>query len=169
MVFELWKKFDQKWHREAVMVFLCSLFLLFSLVPTLKAEDLYEPNDSFETATLIDIGDVIEAAIEPAGDLDYFQFNGFTGQSITINIDAQSLEPPSLLDSVICLYDASETELVCNDDYGGSDSLILNYILPTDGIYYIKVEDYNSAGGVNYFYVLKLLGGLYPYETKDDF
>ena len=165
-----WKKFDQKWHRETVMVFLCSLFLLFSLVPTLKAGDVFEPNDSFETATLIEEGE-IEATIDPAGDLDYFKFNGIAGLLITIDIDARTLAPPSLLDSVICLYDESETELVCNDDDDdSSDSLILNFPLPTDGIYYIKVEDYDGFGGANYFYVLKLSSGLEDqYEPNDDF
>jgi hypothetical protein len=163
-----WKKFNQKRHGEAVMVFLCSLFLLFSLAPTLKATDLYEPNDSFETATLIEEGE-IEATIDPAGDLDYFQFNGLAGRAITIDIDARSLVPPSLLDSVIYLYDASKAELVQNDDYGGSDSLILNFTLPTDGIYYIKVVDYNGAGGQDYFYVLRLLGVTDAYEPNDNF
>jgi len=157
-----------KWHREAGMVFLCSLFLLFSLVPTLKAEDPYEPNDSFETATPIEESE-IEADIDPAGDLDYFKFDGIAGRPITIDIDAQSLDPFSLLDSVICLYDESETELVCNDDYDGSDSLILNFILPTDGIYYIKVEDYNGRGDERYFYVLRLSGTTDVYEPNDDF
>jgi len=118
--------------------------------------DAYEPNDEFETAYQISFGQPIEnATIDPSGDLDYFYFTGISGQLVTIDVNAESLESPSELDSVLTLFDSNHNEIVNNDDFDGVDPRIEHFNLPRDGIYYIRIEPFFlSDGGEEFFYNL---------------
>jgi hypothetical protein len=119
-----------------------------------KLADPYEPNNLPRDAYLISYGDMLEnGVINPAGDLDYFKFTGTAGDTITIDIDTQILG--SELDSYLYLYDVdSVTELESNDDWAGYDSRIMNYVLPSSGVFFIKVEEYEhpDEGGTGYSY-----------------
>ena len=119
--------------------------------------DSYEPNNDFEHATGIIMGSSLsEAIINPEGDYDYFKFKGSAEQVITIDVDANSLNPPSSLDSELYLYNSGGEELAYNDDYDGSDSRIVGFRLPSDDTYYLLVKDYDNKGGESYFYTLYL-------------
>ena len=143
----------------------------------LEAYDAYEENNSLNSAKAwpIELGiPLTEGTIEPAGDHDYFKFNGEAGQVITIDVDANSLNPSSLLDSELYLYNSDGDQLFYNDDYDGSDSQIVEFPLPSDDIYYIMVRNYESLdGGPEYSYHLKVdLDGFTnadAYEPNNDF
>jgi clostripain len=119
--------------------------------------DSHEPNEAPGQATFIGHGATLsDAAICPAGDVDYYAFSGNAGDSIVADIDAAALG--SSLDSYLYLYDTDGvTELAQNDDYDGYDSLI-EYVLPADGTYYLKVREYNhpNEGSPDHFYTLSL-------------
>lgn len=143
----------------------------------LTGSDPYEPNNRASTATPIEFGDVIEAAISPRGDFDFYQFQGETGETVTFDIDAYV--NGSFLDSTLTLYDANGFELAYSDDYTEVDAH-LSYVLPADGTYYLRVADYAYGdGGPQYFYKLTFdsifyisaqrsgtLGGV-PFEGSD--
>jgi hypothetical protein len=119
-------------------------------------EDPHEPNNRRGAATPITYGAIIDdPLIDPAGDVDFYRFNGKAGDTIIADIDARVLG--SALDSYLYLLNASGVELASNDDYDDFDSW-LSYTLPADGRYYLKVREYNhpNEGGVSYFYTLKL-------------
>ncbi len=126
-------------------------------VTCVSCNDPHEPNDTAGQATSIGYSDVIsDADICPAGDVDYYAFSGSAGDFIVADVDAQAIG--SALDPYLYLYDSDGvTELIHNDDYDGLDSH-LSYILPSDGIYYLKVREYNDPheGGGSYFYALSL-------------
>jgi len=131
-----------------------------------------EPNDDYSNANSISYGDLVDhATINPAGDKDYFSFNGIAGDIVSIEIMAKRLEPVSELDSYIFLFDTDGvTELTQNDDYYGQDSYIINYELPSTGTFYIKVEDWANTqegrepeGGEDYYYNMTLTNT--PIET----
>jgi len=118
--------------------------------------DPHEPNDAPGQATPIGYGTTLaDPDICPAGDEDYYSFVGSAGDQIAVDIDAWTIG--SLLDPVLYLYDTDGvTELTYNDDYGALDSY-LEYTLPTNGTYYLKVRDYGTPhGGPDYFYTIYL-------------
>ncbi|RKZ24117.1 hypothetical protein DRQ16_00510, partial [bacterium] len=117
--------------------------------------DPYEPNDDPSSAYHISYGTVIYALINPAGDEDWFKFTGNAGDSIEIDIDANTLGSP--LDPVLYLYENDGVTVVAwDDDTDGLDSYI-TCTLPSSGLYYIKIVDYGVPdGGPDYFYHLKL-------------
>lgn len=123
-----------------------------------SCNDPHEPNDTPVQATPIFYGlPLTDPDICPAGDVDYYAFDGNAGADIAADIDAWSIG--SSLDSVLHLYDTDGvTELASNDDWDGLDSRI-EYTLPANGTYYLKVRDYGAPnGGPDYFYTISLIG-----------
>jgi len=131
--------------------------------------DPYEPNDTPGQATPVGYGTALaDPDICPEGDVDYYSFAGSAGDPIVADIDAQAIG--SFLDSYLYLYDTDGvTELAYNDDYDGLDSHI-EYVLPADGTYYLKVREYHdgSEGGPDYFYTISLTGGDEDVPWSDD-
>jgi len=129
---------------------------LFQIEPA-QCSDPYESNDTSGQATPISYGTTLTAPdICPEGDLDYYSFDGSAGDNIIADIDAQNIG--SSLDSYLYLYDTDGvSELTQNDNHDGLDSRI-EYTLPTDGTYYLKVREYDhpNEGGPGYFYTISL-------------
>jgi hypothetical protein len=122
-----------------------------------SCNDSHESNGSPGSATAISYGTMLtDPDICPTGDGDFYSFTGSTGDSIIAEVEAQSLG--STLDSYLYLYDTDGTSVIAqNDNYDGTDSRI-TYVLPWDGIFYLKVVDANhpNEGGSGYFYHLSL-------------
>ncbi len=80
--------------------------------------------------------------IESAGDVDYYRFEGTEGQWIVVTTTANPDVMETLLDTVVTLYDASETQIATNDASfaGEADSQLITR-LPATGTFYLKVED----------------------------
>ncbi len=126
-------------------------------IETPQCSDPHEPNDTSGQATPISYGSTLtDPDICPEADVDYYSFLGSAGDTIVADIDAQNIG--SVLDSYLYLYDTDGvTELAENDDHDGLDSRI-EYALPTDGTYYLKVREYDhpNEGGPGYFYAISL-------------
>jgi hypothetical protein len=119
--------------------------------------DPHEPNDSPAECTPIffDVP-ITDPTIDPAGDDDYYCFTGGGGQVIAADIDAWVVGSP--LDPVLTLFDSDgATTLAENDDYGGLDSY-LEYTLPHDGTFYLRVRSFGhpNYGGPDYIYSILL-------------
>ncbi len=118
--------------------------------------DPHEPNEHIEQATYIGYGTTLmtNTDICPIGDVDYYSFIGFTGDTIIADIDAR--DTGSYLDSQLYLYDSDGITLTYNDDDDDSFDSYIEYTLPSDGVYYLMARDYrhNRVGGPNYFYTL---------------
>jgi hypothetical protein len=119
--------------------------------------DPHEPNNTRPQATAISYGTrLIDPDICLAGDVDYYSFTGSAGDHVIAEIDAQDLW--SALDSDLYLYDSAGTELAHNDSLWGSTDSWLEYDLPTNGTYYLKVQEQNhpNEGGADHYYHLSL-------------
>lgn len=80
--------------------------------------------------------------IYPAGDEDWFSFQGNAGSFLRISTVS---DDASELDTVVSLYDAQGARVAWEDGYAGGtvssyDSMVFAY-LSTTGTYYVKVED----------------------------
>lgn len=95
---------------------------------------------------------VINGRIEK-GDLDHFAFAARRGQRVVIECQAERID--SRLRAVLELSDATGKRLAVNRGYFGVDPLI-DFVVPADGTYVVKLFDLVFAGGADYFYRLAI-------------
>jgi hypothetical protein len=117
--------------------------------------DEYEEDDHFEQARIIVINNDSETRSRPPqpqrhnfhdkGDEDWVMFYGIAGQTYTIEVKVEGLE--SNCDAVITLYDTDgKTPLKSeNDGIEGIDESMLWKKCPADGIYYVKVSNFDPG------------------------
>ena len=106
-------------------------------------------NDSFDQAVSLTIDDqgVQDSLDPPDTDADYYKFTGTKGQAVLILTDAKPNNDPfadGYVDLVVTLFDKDQKQIAQNDDpfpRSTQDSSLFT-ILPYDGDYYIKVEDF---------------------------
>lgn len=119
-----------------------------------------DTNNTYLGATPINYGSKIDAEICPAGDIDYYKFQGFEGDQIGAHISAKTIG--SELDSYLYLLDINgRSVLEENDDLvlrKMTDSHV-TYQLTRTGTYYLKVRswDHTTSGGQDYNYRLRLV------------
>ena len=121
-----------------------------------------EPNNSFGTADMMGLADVVAGKIGVAGDSDYYHIydDYMPGYTALIDIDAQINGSP--LDAKICVYDQDFVELTCNDDSDGLDSMLYVYIDDPEDDWeihlYVRVQELNhgNEGGNGYTYTLSV-------------
>jgi len=117
-----------------------------------------DANNTPSQATLVAYGSTTTGKICPAGDIDFYKFNGKVGEQVGIAVISQT---PGAIDPYTFLLDSDGSTLMAeNDDqilHVNTDSF-LSYRLPQDGTYYIKVRAWGhpSAGGEEAIYSLKL-------------
>ncbi len=126
------------------------------------------PNDSTAQAMPLAMNSSTNSYICPAGDVDYYSFQATAGETVTFDIDAQALTPPSSLDTYIFLIDSDGASVIAENDDEVSwqvrDSL-LRYTFSRDGTYYLKVKSWSYPGSsvsgytcASFFYTLKING-----------
>jgi len=124
--------------------------------------DPYEPNDSPDAATWMNINGLRNGIIDPAGDVDYYAFWGPAGQTILAEIDASEVGSP--LDPALTLYDSDGVSQLAYDDNSDPDlDPRLSATLPRDDIYYLKVSA--AGGGEGYYWLF--LSGADAYEPNN--
>lgn len=103
-------------------------------------------NDTPGTADEISCGTTWWGTVDYAGDIDYFTFYGYGGDTFSARIFAA--EWGTGLDPTMTLYDIDGNSVMRYvDDYDGLDPII-NVTLPGDGYFYLAVGGYggNSVG-----------------------
>lgn len=107
-----------------------------------------KPNTSLATAMELPMNSVCNA-FTSARAIDYYQFAGRKGQRVAIECAAKGID--SKLTPVLVLGDAEARDLVVERQGG-----VLDFTLPQDGKYSIKVYDLTYTGGPTHFYRLAL-------------
>jgi hypothetical protein len=150
-----------------------------TLATTLKISTALGRNDSPATATPLSNGTYL-ASISPFSDpptgvanpdSDYYVLTANPGATVTIEIKAQRLNPPSPLDSVLEIVDANNTRLslcsapanLClNDDLpnGGSTDSILTMQVPAGNplTFYAHVLDWRGDARPDFIYTITITG-----------
>ena len=95
---------------------------------------------------------VINGRIEK-GDLDHFVFTAKQGQRVVIDCQAERID--SRLRAVLELFDTTGRRLAVNRGYFGNDPLI-DFIVPADGDYVVKLFDLVYSGSPDHFYRLAI-------------
>ena len=118
----------------------------------LASQDIYESDDSAETAKPIIIGQTQTHNIDRPGDQDWVKFTAQAGETYTI----RTANLGTSADTYLYLYDTDRTTLLAsNDDYGGSLASQIEWAAPATGTYYVAVQHWNpNAGGCGTTYDL---------------
>jgi hypothetical protein len=102
-------------------------------------------NNSMEEAQLLEDGDTTELYIAPAGDVDWFRFNGNQGDLIYI---AASAEDTDNLDCLVTYYDSGGNEIGFADDFdrvsGVAPDARFYSGVPATGTAWFSVQDKRS-------------------------
>lgn len=130
-----------------------------------------EPNDTAAQATPLQ-GDMrIRASLLPAGDVDYYSFEARAGDRVFAEtVTAGSMTAPA--DTKLTLLGSDGTTVLEEDDNGGSQlrsgSSIAGVDVPSDGVYFLRIEDVRgvAATPAPYDLYLALRSGVAAKETE---
>lgn len=120
---------------------------LFWLAGGTVGGDAREPNDTIATCELLPFDELLtDVTIDPDTDLDYFCFPGSQGQRIAAGVAASAFG--SALEAELRLFDRQGGYLLTGkpDPGLGADSY-LEYTLPADGVYYLRVSGLKATTG----------------------
>ena len=140
-------------------------FVVGSLPESLEAE----PNDELAKAQAVAVPLVVNGRINPQADLDLFKFSGQAGQSIVAAIAAHAVDVhgqyknSGIADFSLELLDSTGRTLATAEDTVGFDPLI-EFKIPSDGDYYVRVQLLNYGGFQEAVYRLTL--GDVPYAIS---
>ena len=116
-----------------------------------------EPNSDLAQQQKVALGSVVNGAINPAVDVDYFQFAGKKGQRVVAACAATSID--SRLSPFLQLFSPTGRQLASNAYYQDRDA-VLDAVLPADGDYVLRVcERTYQTGGPEHFYRLTIGAG----------
>ncbi|WP_218934241.1 PPC domain-containing protein [Rosistilla ulvae] len=113
-----------------------------------------EPNNSFKESTAGTLPAAFCGILAEPGDNDYFSFEAKKGQTVSIRLFSRKVLR-SELDGVINVYNAKGGRVGGNDDSGGPDSF-LEYKIPADGAYHVRISDHLGSGGPGFAYRLEV-------------
>lgn len=128
-------------QKSRMFIILCVLIIMFSAAAVVSAQ-LGQGSLSY--------GDTVVGNLTSSNG-DTWTFQGSAGDSVTISLDSDDFDP------VVELYTANDSLLTSDDDGGGNfNSLISNFVLPSDGQYSILARGY--VGTARGEYTLSLDG-----------
>lgn len=128
-----------------------------------------EPNDTTNNSDEIPIPGFMFADAQFTDDLDVYFIEGFAGESLIIDVDAELFF--SSMDPVVELYDDGGGFLFGVDDADGLDPRF-NILLPYTGVYFIAVFDAQGVGTDSSYYSMNVSvqnGALAPRVTSFKF
>lgn len=108
-----------------------------------------KPNTSLETALELKPNSICNAVMTPRA-VDFYTFQAAKGARIVVECAARGID--SKLNPVLIIADAKGRDLLA-DRRGG----LLDFKVPADGEYFVKVHGLTFRGGPEYFYRLALL------------
>ena len=113
--------------------------------------DVYECNNTFETATQIPFCEDIRAAIGSPQDVDFYQFPGIADEMISITIIGVAEQ----IDLTAAIRDSNETVVLTNSGSLGQ-ALSFEFTPTVDGDYYLTLSDRSNNASSLQLYDLRL-------------
>jgi hypothetical protein len=120
----------------------CRVFSVGDLPETTREK----PNNTVETALPVAVNSICNA-VQTARAADHYSFTAIKGQRLVVEVAARGID--SKLDAVLVVGDAAGRDLFV-DRRGG----LLDFTVPEDGTYVIKVHDLTFKGGATHYYRL---------------
>ena len=115
--------------------------------------DAYEPDNSYDQASVIELGETQEHSIAPGGsDIDWVTFTLTEGTDVEIRT---SMDPDQWGDTVIALYDelgVPYSWIAWDDDSGGGLTSRIVAALPA-GTYWVEIWSYGLYNEIPSYYI----------------
>jgi hypothetical protein len=141
------------------------VYQMIVILRTARVVAEVEPNDTPEAAMEITPDVIVNGAFDKTGDQDFLVITAAAGQTLTMDVDAQSLVDPSAADTLLTLFNPAGGVLAENDDFGESRDSFLQVTIPRSGQYLIRLRDLAGRGGPGFTYQATVrLGG--PQQSK---
>jgi hypothetical protein len=115
-----------------------------------------EPNNSPDKAMAIELGTVVNGRSDGGADIDWFKVSVKAGQRILAELRSRRLD--SRMEGAIELYSPAGRRLIHRRTLGREEPLI-DFTVPADGDYLLKVNDFLYGGNAEYFYRLTVHAG----------
>ena len=96
--------------------------------------------DSSAGATSAEVGEAVQGTLHYGNDVDFFVFDAVEGERYELNVEPGTLEDPTL-----ALYDADGTWLDGDDDSGGSLAPLVYWEAPSAGAVYVEVGGFGAG------------------------
>lgn len=121
-----------------------------------------DTNDTPQTAQPVTLPVIVNGRMDRSGDWDMFRIEGRAGDNVIAEVTARRLASP--LDSVLELTDAAGKRLAFNDDHEDKADALnthhadsrIQFTLPADGTYFVRLGDAQREGGPEYAYRLRI-------------
>lgn len=121
-----------------------------------------EPDSNSGQAQSLSLPVIVNGRIDPAREVDRFQFLGKAHDPVVIEVQARQLGSP--LDAFIQLTDSQGRQIAFSDDAEDLTPGLqthpadpwLMITLPADGAYYVHLSDITGHGGTDYAYRLRI-------------
>ncbi len=121
-------------------------------VDDLPQSEESEPNQVLATATSVALPVSAWGVLGEKGDVDHFVFEARQGETIVLDLAAQSLG--SKLNAVLTLLDARGRVMSATNDFDGQSDPLIAFTAPADGRYVVRMGDLMLAGSAEHFYRL---------------
>ena len=123
-----------------------------------------ESNNLAESATSIELPIIVNGVVNSGGDEDYYAFKGTKDDRCVFNVKAYRYNNISqqFFNPTISLFDDQGKELARSNGFYSLDPLI-DYKLPEDGTYFLRIRDLLYRGNPDSVY--RLTCGVVPYNT----
>lgn len=115
-----------------------------------------EPNNTSDKPQAVELNTVVNGRSDAAADLDWYKFAAKAGQRVMIELQGRKID--SRLEGALELYGPNGRRLQHRRASGTVEPL-LDFTVPADGEYLVKVFDFQYAGNAEYFYRLSLHTG----------
>lgn len=117
-----------------------------------------EPNDALDRATSLPAdaplaSQFVNGRFEKPGDVDCYRFAARAGQLIVLDLWAERIDSP--VHGVIEVYDSTGRRRAVNRGYSRVDPRV-DFHVPADGEYFVKLFDQTYLGGADYVYRLDI-------------
>jgi hypothetical protein len=112
-----------------------------------------EPNNSKAEATRVNLNSTVNGRIGGSEDVDWLVFSAKSGQRVLIECQAWRID--SRLDGFMWLYNAEGKQLAMSQDEDLRDEKrdpFIDFDVPADGDYFLKLTDFTYNGSNDYFY-----------------
>ncbi len=114
-----------------------------------------EPNDEPAQSKPIALPGVCNGRIDKPGDVDIWLWTGRKGETLVFELRAGQLGSP--LDGALTIHDEKGKPLARAESSGGQVDPLLQFAVPADGAYQVRVQDrFRSRGGPEFAYRLRV-------------
>jgi hypothetical protein len=121
-----------------------------------------EPNNSMDEATFIEVGEKVSGYFESSSDVDWYAVNAEAGAYLTIYTSGS-------MDTFITAYDQAGNKLAFDDDSYSGNNAWLMLTVPSDGVVYAEISEYDGARGTYTLWTeLVEVGEIDAYEPDND-